>query len=631
MLQKTLYKGSFLVFKRLEFIICSCIKTPINPLLYNKNMARFKENDLPKAKINASSLSKALLVFKYADSHRWKFYVGLLFLLLTGGTALAFPKLMGMLVDCVKDKDLNAANNVALGLLAILFLQSFFSFFRVYLFVNFTENTLANLRLALYSNLIKLPMNFFSQKRVGELNSRISSDISQIQDTLTTTIAEFLRQFILIIGGVILLASESIKLTLMMLAVVPLVAIAAVIFGRFIRKYSKKVQDTVAESQVIVEETLQGISNVKAFANEWYEIARYKSKIKEIVNIAIKGGQYRGYFASFIIFCLFGAIVAVVWFGVTLSIRGEMSVGQLITFVLYSTFVGASFGGIAELYAQIQKAVGATERVFELLEEQPENINGNKPIVTEKIKGNVTFKNVGFSYPSRKEIEVLKGVSFTAKFGQKIALVGPSGAGKSTISALLLRFYDLNSGEIIIDDKSIYDYDLEQLRGNMSIVPQDVILFGGSIKENIAYGKPDATFEEIKVAAQQANALEFINGFPEQFETLVGERGIKLSGGQRQRIAIARALLKNPSILILDEATSSLDSESEKLVQEALETLMNGRTSIIIAHRLATIRSADSILVLNDGVIAEQGTHKELLDVEKGIYKNLSNLQFSEY
>ncbi|WP_396183232.1 ABC transporter ATP-binding protein [Flavobacterium sp.] len=594
-------------------------------------MARFKENDLPKAKINASSLSKALLVFKYADSHRWKFFIGLIFLLLTGGTALAFPKLMGMLVDCVKDKDINAANNVALGLIGILFLQSFFSFFRVYLFVNFTENTLANLRFALYSNLIKLPMNFFSQKRVGELNSRISSDINQIQDTLTTTIAEFLRQFILIIGGVILLASESIKLTLMMLAVVPLVAFAAVIFGRFIRKYSKKVQDQVAESQVIVEETLQGISNVKAFANEWYEIARYKSKIKEIVNIAIKGGQYRGYFASFIIFCLFGAIVAVVWFGVILSIKGEMSVGQLITFVLYSTFVGASFGGIAELYAQIQKAVGATERVFELLEEQPENINGNKPVVTEKIKGNVTFKNVGFSYPSRKEIEVLKDVSFTAKFGQKIALVGPSGAGKSTISALLLRFYDLNSGEIIIDDKNIYDYDLEQLRGNMSIVPQDVILFGGSIKENIAYGKPDATFEEIKVAAQQANALEFINGFPEQFETLVGERGIKLSGGQRQRIAIARALLKNPSILILDEATSSLDSESEKLVQEALETLMKGRTSIIIAHRLATIRSADNILVLNNGVIAEQGTHKELLEVEKGIYKNLSNLQFSEY
>ncbi|WP_276976673.1 ABC transporter transmembrane domain-containing protein [Flavobacterium filum] len=593
-------------------------------------MARFKENDLPKSKINATSLSKAITIFRYAGAHRWKFFVGLLFLLLTGGTALAFPKLMGMLVDCVKDKDLSAANNVALLLLGILFLQSFFSFFRIFLFVNFTENTLANLRFALYANLIKLPMNFFTQKRVGELNSRISSDIAQIQDTLTTTIAEFLRQFILIIGGVILLASESIKLTLMMLAIVPLVAVAAVIFGRFIRKYSKKVQDTVAESQVIVEETLQGISNVKAFSNEWYEIDRYQSKIKEIVSIAIKGGQYRGYFASFIIFCLFGAIVGVVWFGVTLSIEGEMSVGQLITFVLYSTFVGASFGGIAELYAQIQKAVGATERVFELLDEKPEDIKNIQNITSLKLKGNVSFNHVGFSYPSRKEITVLSDVSFQATFGQKIALVGPSGAGKSTISALLLRFYDVEKGEIIIDGKNIQDYDLAELRGNMSIVPQDVILFGGSIKENIAYGKPDATFEEIKLAAQQANALEFINGFPEQFETLVGERGIKLSGGQRQRIAIARALLKNPSILILDEATSSLDSESEKLVQEALETLMKGRTSIIITHRLSTIRTADTILVLNNGIIAEQGTHKVLMEVENGIYKNLSNLQFSE-
>jgi ABC-type multidrug transport system fused ATPase/permease subunit len=314
-----------------------------------------------------------------------------------------------------------------------------------------------------------------------------------------------------------------------------------------------------------------------------------------------------------------------------LSIKGEMSVGQLITFVLYSTFVGASFGGIAELYAQIQKAVGATERVFELLSEEPEKINNLQTKITHKIKGDVSFEKIYFSYPSRKEIEVLKGVSFSATFGQKIALVGPSGAGKSTISALLLRFYEATAGEIKIDNKPIESYDLDELRGNMSIVPQDVILFGGSIKENIAYGKPDATFEEIKLAAQQANALEFINGFPEQFETMVGERGIKLSGGQRQRIAIARALLKNPRILILDEATSSLDSESEKQVQEALETLMKGRTSIIIAHRLATIRSADAILVLNDGIIAEKGTHKELIELENGIYKNLSNLQFSEY
>jgi ABC-type multidrug transport system fused ATPase/permease subunit len=595
-------------------------------------MARFQENDLPKAKLDSNSLQKAIRIFKYGKGHKWKFFLGLIFLLLTSATALAFPKLMGMLVDCVTNKDLSRANEIAVGLMVILTLQAIFSFFRISLFVNFTENSLSNIRFALYENLVKLPMGFYSQKRVGELNSRISADISQLQDTFTTTIAEFLRQFILIVGGFVILGNISPKLTLMMLAIVPIVAVAAVIFGRFIRKYGKKTQDKVAESQVIVEETLQGISNVKAFANEWYEIQRYKNKIKEIVKIAIKGGQYRGYFASFIILCLFGCVVAVVWYGITLTIKGEVEgVGDLISFVLYTTFIGASFGGIAEMYAQIQKAVGATERVFELLEETPEAINANPKTAAsiEKIKGTVSFKNVAFSYPSRKEVEVLKDVNFTADFGQKIAIVGPSGAGKSTISSLLLRFYDITSGEILVDGKNIYDYDLENLRGNMSIVPQDVILFGGTIRENIAYGKPDASDEEIMLAAKQANALNFVEGFPEKFETLVGERGVKLSGGQRQRIAIARALLKNPSILILDEATSSLDSESEKLVQEALEVLMEGRTSIIIAHRLSTIRNADKILVLDNGKITEEGTHQELINLENGIYKNLSNLQFS--
>ena len=473
-------------------------------------------------------------------------------------------------------------------------------------------------------------MNFFSQKRVGELNSRISSDITQIQDTLTSTIAEFLRQFILIIGGIIFLATISFRLTLMMLCIVPVVAVAAVIFGRFIRKFSKSVQDQVAESQVIVEETLQGITNVKAFANEWYEIARYKGKINDVVKLAIKGGQYRGYFASFIIFCLFGAIVAVVWYGVSLCISGEIKgVGELISFVLYSTFIGASFGGIAELYAQIQKAVGATERIFEILDQAPETIDLRETRATAKrLKGDVAFKDITFSYPARKEISVLNGVSFQAQAGDSIAIVGPSGAGKSTITQLLLRFYEPDSGSIIIDGLESSNYTLTELRDHMAIVPQDVILFGGTIRENILYGKPDATDDEVMAAAEKANAKIFIESFPEKYETLVGERGITLSGGQRQRIAIARAVLKDPSILILDEATSSLDSESERLVQEALDKLMIGRTTFIVAHRLSTIRNASKILVLDKGIVVENGSHDELILLENGLYSNLSRLQF---
>lgn len=586
--------------------------------------------DLPKAKITNESLKRAIKVFTYTGGHKWKFFLGLFFLIGTGATALVFPQFMGDLVDCAKNKDFEKANNIALFLLFILVFQSLFSFFRIFLFVSYTEHTLANLRTALYTHLIQLPMSFFTQKRVGELNSRISSDITQIQDTLTTTIAEFLRQVILIVGGLILLSLKSVSLTLLMISIVPVVAVAAVFFGRFIRKYGKEVQDKVAVSNTIVEETMQAIASVKAFANESFEVLRYRKSIDEVVKTAIKGGQYRGYFASFIIFCLFGAIVAVVWYGVTLSIRGELSVGELISFVLYSVFVGASFGGVAELYAQIQKAIGATERVFELLEEKSEKIDlttGTQS--TLKITGNIKFKNVAFTYPSRPEMQILNDVSFDALNGQKIALVGQSGAGKSTIAQLVMRFYDVNSGSILIDDKNVSEYSLTRLRENMAIVPQDVILFGGTIRENIAYGKPNASQDEIEEAAKKANAHSFIESFPEKYNTLVGERGVKLSGGQRQRIAIARAVLKNPSILILDEATSSLDSESERLVQEALDTLMEGRTSLIIAHRLSTIRNADKIVVLDKGKVAELGTHQELLNIEHGVYRSLNQNQMN--
>jgi ABC-type multidrug transport system fused ATPase/permease subunit len=463
---------------------------------------------------------------------------------------------------------------------------------------------------------------------VGDLNSRMSADITQIQDTLTTTIAEFLRQFLLIIGGITFLLIISPKLTLLMLSIVPVVAIAAVIFGRFIKKTAREVQEKVSESNTIIEETLQGITNVKAFANEFFENKRYRRSTEEIVFKAIQGGKYRGFFASFIIFCLFGAIVSVIWYGVYLASIKQLLIGDLISFILYSAFVGVSFGGIAELYAQIQKAVGAVERVFEILDEVPEAIDIVEPSAhVKRIEGNVTFENIGFTYPSRKEMQILKNISITVKKGETIAIVGPSGSGKSTLVALLLRFYDPQSGKILIDGIDAKTFPLTELRNNMAIVPQDVLLFGGSIKENIAYGKPTASISEIAEAARKANALDFIDSFPEKFETIVGERGMKLSGGQRQRIAIARAVLKDPSILILDEATSSLDSESERLVQEALDKLMVGRTSFVIAHRLSTIRKADKIIVIDKGEVRESGTHEELMLNANGLYYNLIKLQ----
>jgi ABC-type multidrug transport system fused ATPase/permease subunit len=584
--------------------------------------------DLPKAKINKASLKKVSRLFKYIGPHKWKLILGMVFLLLTGATALYFPIMLGGLVKTIEIKDFSRINTIGFSLILVLSAQSIFSYFRVYLFVNYTENTLAKLRQAVYAHMITLPMTFFAQKRVGDLNSRMSADISQIQDTLTTTIAEFLRQFILIIGGIIFLLVISPKLTLLMLSIVPVVAVAAVIFGRFIRKVSRTVQEKVAESNTILEETLQGITNVKAFANEFFENKRYKKSTEEIVKNGILGGKYRGGFASFIIFCLFGSIVAVIWYGVNLASKGQLLIGDLISFILYSAFVGASFGGIAELYAQIQKSVGALERVFEILDEQPEalDITEQKPL-TKRVEGNVTFENVSFTYPSRKEIRVLNQVNLVAKKGETIAVVGPSGSGKSTLVGLLLRFYDPENGTIFIDGKPNTSYSLTELRNNMAIVPQDVLLFGGTIKENIAYGKPDATIAEIAEAARKANALDFIESFPEKFETIVGERGIKLSGGQRQRIAIARAVLKDPSILILDEATSSLDSESERVVQEALDQLMVGRTSFVIAHRLSTIRKADKIIVIDKGQVKESGTHEELIQSENGLYRSLSRLQ----
>ena len=599
------------------------------------NSGNKQAEELPKAKLTRQTLKNVSKLLSYIKPYRGKFIAALFFLFLSSLVGLAFPSFLGGLIDAAQGKHTNKflpASIQGIGLLAliVLFSQAFVSFFRILWFVQVAERSLADIRRDTYFKLITLPMNFFSNRQVGELNSRISADLSQIQDTLTTTLAEMIRQMVLLVGGIAFLAIVSIKLTLALLVVLPVLVVTAVFFGRFIRKISRKAQDKLAESNTIVEETLQGIANVKAFVNESYEAGRYGKNIREVANIAIRGAKYRGLFASFIVFGMFGAIVAVIAYGCLLVSHNELTVGELFKFALYAVFVGSAMGSFPELYANVQKAVGASERVLEILAETGEDvsINPEDNIIKQKIEGDIAFDNVNFHYPSRPEIEVLKGVSFDAQTGQKVAIVGPSGSGKSTTAALILQFYHPQSGTILFDNRPANNYSLTDIRNQVAIVPQDVLLFGGTITENIAYGKLNSTQDEIIAAAKRANAHSFITSFPEGYETVVGERGVKLSGGQRQRIAIARALLKDPSILILDEATSSLDSESERLVQEALEELMKNRTSIIIAHRLSTIREADKIIVLEKGTVIESGNHEELLGNEKGLYRYLSQLQF---
>ena len=592
---------------------------------------RADTSNAPKGKINKSGLRSALRLYKYIKPYRGQYFLGIFFLLGSSLASLAFPKLLGDLVNTGNSTTLGQSlNQTAILIAIVLIIQASFSYFRIVLFVNVTEKSLAALRQATYRHLIKLPLQFFERRRVGELNSRISTDVTMLQETMTSTLAEFIRQIIVITGGITLLAILSIKLTAFMLITLPPTMIAARFFGRFIRKFSKEVQTKLADSNTIIEETLQGIQSVKAFTNEYLEIARYKKKTLEIAELGMTRGKYRGAFSSFIILGLFGAIAAMVWQGSRLLQAGEMTSGDLFSFVIYSVFVGSTISGLANVYTNIQKFIGATEDLFLIYDEIPEEIqNINEVDLKFKMQGEISLRNLSFAYPSRQEQTVLNNINLEIKSNQMIALVGHSGAGKSTMASLLLMLHQPPKNSLFFDQIDSHDFPLSDLRSQISLVPQDIFLFGGSIGENIAYGKPNASKEEIYEAAKKANALEFIDRFPEKLETIVGERGTQLSGGQRQRVAIARAILKDPKILILDEATSSLDSESEKLVQQALEKLMKGRTSIVIAHRLSTVRKADEIIVLEQGEIVEQGTHDRLMKIPEGKYNKLIQLQYS--
>lgn len=600
----------------------------------NNNSKGNTQEELPKAKINQENLKESLVIFAYIRPYLGKFILGLLFIALSSATTMGFPYLLKKLIDSahspVHAHYFATPTGIALTMVGLLLLQMVISFMRIYLFTTVGEHAVADMRKDIYKRLIMMPIDFFSQRRVGELSSRISTDVSQIQDAVTSILAEVLRGLLTLLIGIGLILFISSRLTVIMLSVIPVIIVIALVFSKRIRGMARSAQDQLAESGTIVQETLQGISNVKAFTNEGYEINRYNKSIGNVVRLAIQNGRFRGFFTSFMLFSVFGAIVLVVWYGAGMMQQGLLSFGDLTAFVVYTAFVGGTMAGFAELYTQLQKTLGATQRVRELLREEPENVCVAPEAVPGefRLSGQVSLRHIAFRYPSRPETEVLKDISIEAGKGEQIAIVGPSGAGKSTLASLLLRFYDPEKGQILFDGKDARDIPLSLLRRQMAYVPQDILLFGGTILENIAYGKPEASREEIEAAAQKANAHSFISSFPEGYETVVGERGVKLSGGQRQRIAIARAILKDPVLLILDEATSALDSESEALVQDALNNLMKDRTSFVIAHRLSTIRNADKIVVLEQGIVRESGTHRELASREGGLYRSLSNLQF---
>lgn len=577
-----------------------------------------------KVRISKESLKQAAKLLKYIMPYRWHFGLGLIMLALSSLSSLALFTFVGDLFDIDNANFATEVKKVAMLLGGILVVQTISGFTRIYLFTYTAENVIAKLKQDVFSKLITLPMSYFSEKRVGELTSRLTSDISSIKDSFTTTLATFVREFIIITGAILFLSFSNIKMVLFILAVMPIVVIFALIFGRKVRALSKEAQAANAEATTILEEALQAIATVKAFTGELFESKRFQKQLNIVAAKGLKNGIFMGAFVSFLIVFLFGSIIAVIWYGASLVAAGEISSGQLFEFFIISVMMAASMGGLADSFNNIQKALGATESVLAILEENSENDKYENV----NAHGDIVFQNVGFSYPDKKDHSILKNISFTAEQGSMIAFVGASGAGKSTLISLILRMYDAPEGIISLNGIDIKTLSLKGYRENIALVPQEVILFGGTIRENIQYGKPNATDEEIIDAAKKAHAHSFIMELPDAYETIVGERGTKLSGGQRQRVAIARAFIKNPAILLLDEATSALDSESEKSVQDALAKLMNGRTTFVVAHRLSTIRNADKIIVLEKGEIKEVGSHDQLMNQEGGIYQTLSKLQF---
>ena len=553
-------------------------------------------------------------------------------LVLSAAVGLAFPRIVQYLLDAAFiSGNARALDRIAIGLLVLFAIQGVLNAAQVYLLSATGERVVATLRQDLFAHLVRLSPGFFTERRTGELISRLSADVAMLQSVMSHQVSEFARQALFLVGGIAMLTLTHPRLTATTLAVVPIVVGAAWLFGRRLRKASTGVQDRVAEATASAEEAFSQIRTVQGFTREGLESDRYHAHLVDVVTAAIKRARIRGAFFGVITFFSFGGIVAVLWQGGRLVLGGALTPGALVSFLLYAITVAAAVGALASLFGSYQDAVGAAKRVFELLGERPTVAEPEHPKRLPRAqsrRADVRIERVSFRY-APEHPEALHDVSLRIAPGETVALVGPSGAGKTTVAALLPRFWDVSAGRILVEGIDVRDLALEELRGAIGIVPQEPTLFSGTVRENIAYARPDAPEAEIVAAARAAHAAEFIDRLPQGFDTRVGERGVKLSGGQRQRLAIARVFLKDPAIVILDEATSSLDSESERLVGEAMEELLRGRSTLIIAHRLSTVRRADRVVVLDHGRVVEEGRHADLL-AGGGVYAKLYRGQYFE-
>ncbi len=564
----------------------------------------------------------------YLGPYKARMALAVLALISSAALSLVFPWVIGQVVNSVlTQRNLDLLNQITIGLLAVFVFRSITSLIENYNLNYIGERIVVDLRQQLYNHLQKLSLGFFVQRRVGELVSRMSSDVTALRSVLTNNVNVLIQQSLTMVGSVALMLALNWRLSLFILVLTPIIIAIAAAFGFWLQRTSTRIQDELAGATVVSEEVLQNIREVKSFVREDYEIKRYQSAIGRAFDAALRLLRIRSVFGPLIAFLGFGALALILWFGGREVIENRLLVGDLITFLILGGTVAGALGSFIGLYSSVQEAIGSTKRVFQILDTQPDIADAPGARILSVAEGRITFEHVRFSYDERQE--VLHNLSLDIAPGEIVALVGPSGAGKSTIFNLIPRFYDPTEGVVRVDGHDLRELTQASLRQQIGIVPQESLLFGGTIKENIRYGKLNATDDELIEAAKAANAHDFIMELPDQYETMVGERGIRLSGGQRQRVAIARAILKNPRILLLDEATSSLDSESEHLVQEALTRLMQNRTTVIIAHRLSTIKVADRIAVLDKGNLIELGTHEELMALD-GLYAKLYSMQFRD-